>query len=72
MLCLHCSLFITLGHGGNLGYGGNLNIFWLGGKPYSCGRGLLGDTEGIEDSIGVENSIGKTRKERKEENQRRV
>lgn len=43
-----------------------------GGKPYSCGRGLLGDTEGIEDSIGVENSIGKTRKERKEENQRRV
>ena len=29
----------------NLGYVGNLDIFWLEGEPYSWGRGLLGGTE---------------------------
>ena len=38
----------------NLGYGENLDIFWLGGgKPKVWGRGLLGGTEGVEDIMVV-------------------
>ena len=44
----------------NLGYEGNLDIFWLEGEPYRWGRGLLGGTEGVEDTMGIENNIDKT------------
>ena len=31
--------------------GGNLDMFWLGGKSYSWGRGLLGLIEGVGDTM---------------------
>ena len=37
----------------NLGYGGNLDIFRFWGNSYSRGRGLLGETDGVEDTIVI-------------------
>ena len=35
----------------NLGYGGKSRFILVGGKPYSWGRGSVGGTEGVEDTM---------------------